>query len=124
MTAFDFVVCRSLLPHVEAWKDAVFEMKRVCRKGVLFHHNYAGFLPARTTGAARFTATRADLEELGVTKYIPVAALVVPGKLEEIESVLEDELRYNTALAYERLTLPHLPLECASKFIALLEKRL
>lgn len=121
--SFDYVVCRSLLPHVERWKDALAEMRRVARAGVVFHHNTAEFLPKqREKGAARQVASRADLEELGVERLIPVAALIVEGRTREIEAALENPDLYAAALQYERTLLPHLPLECGSKFIALLRK--
>ena len=122
--SYDYVVCRSLLPHVERWKDALAEMHRVSRSGIVFHHNTAEFLTKqREKGAARFTASRADLDDLGVERVIPVAALVIEGRSKEIETALESEECYAAVLAYERLALPHLPLECASKFIAVLPKR-
>jgi len=121
---YDYVVCRSLLPHVELWQDALREMLRVSRKGVVFHHNTAEFLPLlRDKGASRFVASRAELEALGVRTVIPLAALIVPGRTAEIEAALSDSGRYAAALAYERTVLPFLPLECGSKLIGVLEKQ-
>lgn len=121
--AYDYVVCRSLLPHVERWRDAIVEMLRVSREGVVFHHNTAEFLPKlKEKGRSRFVASREDLENLGAEKIIPVAALVIDGHMEKIEAALSCPARYYATLNYERIVLPCMPLECASKFIATISK--
>lgn len=117
--SYDYVVCRSLLPHLNDWQAAVREMLRVSRKGIVFHHNAAEFPPnTRSKGAARGTCSRDELQALGADRIIPVAALVISARTHEVETALSDPAVYAAALAYEREALPKLPPECASKVIA------